>query len=202
MSGLRRTASTFPSQDGVRIGPWLERYAGMVLEGLAIVEIGCWLGAGTAYLALGAMQSGAPIHTYDRWTVSADEKVKAGHFGMRIAVGDDTLARVQRMLSSFPVAIEYHQGDIRKAKWDGKPIGLYVDDATKVAPIWSHAMNTFKPSFVPENTHLILMDYHFDEKAGPKYAAQKRYMAEHKQEFELIEDRLGGSHAAVFRYIG
>jgi len=201
MKDLRAYAKTFASQGGVEIGEWLEAYAAAVVKGAAIVEVGCWLGAGTAQLALGAMESGAPIHVYDRWMATAAETEKAAAYGIHLALGENTLARVQTALSPFDVEINYHRGDIREAKWPGYPIGLYVDDATKIEPIWQHAMTIFRPHFVP-GAILVLQDFHFDEKGGEQYGAQKKYMAEHGEEFELFADRMGGTTAAAFRYLG
>ena len=199
---LRERAARLPSQGGVEIGAWLERYAAGVPIGSAIVEVGCWLGAGTAYLALGAMRHGTEIHVYDRWRVVGDEPEKALRWGIELREHEDTLPLVKNLLAPFPALIRYHKGDVRQARWANRPIGLYVDDATKVEPIWAHATRTFFPSFIPGETILVLMDYHFDEKAGPKYGAQKRWMAAQEKRFELIEERMGGTTSAVFRYVG
>lgn len=215
-SDLHAYAKTFPSQGGVEIGPWLEKYASEVPRGSAIVEVGSWLGAGTAYLALGAMQNGAEIHVYDRFfCVSEEEKTKAARFGIDLLVGENTLPRVQGFLARFPAKIHYHKGSIKKGSlpksfvWPSLPIGLYVDDATKIEPIWSHAMSVFKPHFIPGKTILVLMDYHFDlvvreqgKTNWQNYSAQRSYMAKHASEFELVEDRIGGTTAAVWRYLG
>ena len=195
-------ARTFPSQGGVEIGQWLEKYASEVPKGSAIVEVGCWLGAGTAHLALGAMYSGAPIHCYDRWTATEQEVAKAERFGVNLWEGQDTLPLVMKNLDRFDAEIHYHKGSIKELAWKGQPIGLYVDDATKIEPLWLHAMDVFGPHFVPRETYLILMDFRFYEKAGDKYAAQRDYMAEHSQSFQLIEDRLADTSAALFKYNG
>lgn len=199
---LRSYAKTFPSQGGAEIGEWLEAYASVVPKGLAIVELGCWLGAGTAQLALGAQESGAPIHVYDRWMASTKEVLKAHTYGVELPLGGNTLPRVEQALEPFGVDITYHRGDLRLAQWYGGPIGLYVDDATKIETIWRRAMDVFGPHFVSHETILVLMDYYFFEKAGDAYAAQKRYMAEHVDSFELLAERMGGTTAAIFRFLG
>ena len=198
---FRSYAKSFPSQGGAEIGDWLEAYATNVPKGATIVEAGCWLGAGTAALALGALESGAPIHVYDRWCATSAEVEKAAAYGIELAYGQNTLARVQMALDCFAVDIYYHRGDLRQARWGGYPIGLYVDDATKIAPIWQRAMDIFRPHFIP-GAVLVLMDFHFDEKGGWQYAAQKQYMAENAQSFEMIADRMGGTTAAAFRCSG
>ena len=195
-------ARTLPSQGGVEIGAWLEKYASQCPKGSAIVEVGCWLGAGTAHLALGSMYSGAPVHAYDRWMATEQEVAKAERFGVDLWPGQDTLPLVMKNLDRFDTEIHYHKGSIKSMAWKEQPIGLYVDDATKIEPLWLHAMEVFRPHFIPRETYLILMDYNFDEKAGEKYAAQKRYMQQHASEYALIEDRLSDTSAALFRYLG
>lgn len=199
---LRALAQTFPSQGGVEIGPWLERLAAHVPPGAAIVEVGSWLGAGTAQLALGAMISKAPIHVYDRFQASAEEVEKAARFGVELMVGMDTLPLVMDNLAPFPGDFTFHKSSIKFMQWDQTPIGLYVDDATKVEPLWLQAMAVFKPHFIPGKTHLVLMDYFFFEKAGPKYAAQYDFMKAHTNSFKLLEERLAGTTAATFLYLG
>ena len=202
---LRDYAKTFPSQGGVEIGPWLEKYASEVPEGSAIVELGSWLGGGTAYLALGAMKSKAEIHVYDRFVcASEEEQEKAAKFGVKLALGEDTLPRVMTALIKFGVGVHYTKNSFKPAipvKWDDTRIGLYVDDLTKVELLWSHAMKTFRPHFIPGKTILVLMDYFFYEEKGHNYASQARYMQQRANEFEMIEERLAGTTAAVFRYV-
>jgi hypothetical protein len=201
---LKEHAKCFAQQGGVDIGPWLERYAGEVEAGEAIVELGCWLGAGTAHLALGAMKSGAPIYTYDRFVcINEEERGKAEKFGLQFKIGQDTLPYVRGMLKPFPTAIHYCKGTYRSEfPWVKQRIGLYVDDLTKTDDRWLPAMKAFLPFFIPGKTHLFLMDYHFDESAGPKYAAQKRYIAANASKFELIAERMGATTTALFRYLG
>lgn len=209
MDDLREYARTFPSQGGVEIGSWLERYAAEVPEGSSIVEFGCWLGAGTAWLALGATQSGAEIHVYDRFfCVNDEEKRKAAKFGIDLLVGEDTLLRVERSLERFSVRIHFHKGSIGKRSlpqslsWSGQPIGLYVDDASKTN--WETVIAKMKPRFIKGKTVLVLMDFYFREEYGDtdRYAVQRRYMKAHASEYEFMEERMGGTSVAVFRYLG
>lgn len=212
VSDLRAYARTLPSQGGVEIGPILEQLAADVPPTAAIVEVGCWLGAGTAHLALGAKSSGVAIHVYDRWRATVAEIKKAKSYGIELRSLMDTLPMVRASLEPFDANIHYHQGDIRQAAWGTQPIGLYVDDATKVESLWLPAMRLFSPHFIPQKTHLVLMDYHFDEKFGTapqypleqreNYAAQKRYMQQFADSFELVADRPGGTSTAVFRFLG
>lgn len=186
-----------PSMGGAKIGPVLTRLAEQVDAGRSIVEIGTWLGAGAAHLA-----GHAPLCCYDRWRANGDQVRKARRFGVTLEAGQDTLPIARAMLGPLADGICFHQGEIQRAEWHGRPIGLYVDDACKTAGMWKRAMKTFGPSFVPGETVLVLMDYHYDEKGGPGFRAQKRYVRHHAGAFTCLAERLGDGSTAVFRFEG
>lgn len=198
---LIEAANALPSMGGREIGPELRRLASSVLPGQSILEVGCWLGAGTAHLALGARASGAPIHVYDRFKASADEVDKARRLvGLDLEEGQDTLPLVQENLARFEANIHWHRGDLRRARWVGGPIGLWVDDASKLPKVWAKSVGTFLPH-VPVGGHIVLMDYYFYEKAGRKYQCQENYMEHRARDFELISERPGGTTTAIFRRV-
>ena len=116
-------ADRIPSMGGTRIGPLLRELARGAPAGTSIVEVGSWLGAGTAQLALGITErSGAgdvSLHSYDRWQTTRTEVQKAWRWGLRLAVGEDTLPSVRRTLDQIGVPVEFHQGDLAQAAWEG-----------------------------------------------------------------------------------
>lgn len=194
-------AQSLPSMGGREIGETLMRLAADIPEpGQAIVEVGCWLGSGTAHLAIGARQSGAPIHVYDRWTATGAEVEKAARFGVTLEKGGDTLPRVRENLEPFGSDITYHKGNLRHATWHGQPIGLYVDDASKQPDSWRHVTRTFLPH-IPVGGFLVLMDFYFFEKAGPQYKAQWRWMVGQKERFKCWGDHVEGTTAAIFERV-
>lgn len=182
---------------GVEIGSLLERLASEVPAGRAIVEVGCWLGAGTAHLALGARKSRAPIHVFDRWRARSAEVRHAARFGVGLTEGQNTLPMVMDSLRPFGVAIRFQRCDIRRARWRGGKIGLYVDDASKAERVWRHSASMFL-SRVPVGGIAVLMDFHF---RADDPLPQVRYMTERAGRWQMIEDRPGGTTAAVFRRI-
>ena len=195
--GFTALADRIPEMGGRAIGPWLREWAALCRTG-AIVEVGCWLGAGTAQLAIGARVSGAEIHVYDRWQARRSEVRKAYELaGIRLTPGEDTLPRVRETLAPFDVPIHFHQGLIQRATWHGAPIGLYVDDASKQAATFAYMRAAFWPCLV-EGAVLVLMDYHFHEKAGPRYLAQRQFMEAHTERYTMVGDHLGGTSAAAF----
>ena len=66
---LYAMANRIPSMGGREIGPVLRNLARHAPAGTSIVEVGTWLGAGTAQLALGIRERARPsevaLHCYD-----------------------------------------------------------------------------------------------------------------------------------------
>lgn len=201
LSDLEIYASAFPEMGGTRIGPWLRRWAAECDTN--IVELGAWLGAGTAQLCLGAKSSSAVVHTYDRWTATQDEVKKAEEYGINLEVGEYTLPRVRHWLAPFDVDIRFHEGSLYEWSPPHGPIGLYVDDAGKMRRPFNYKMETFLPHCT-DGCVLVLMDFwYFKKFSGVKrwlHQYQYRYMGRNRRHFECVADQLTpGSSAAVFR---
>jgi hypothetical protein len=136
---LERHAAAIPSMGGRQIGVILRNLARTAPADTAIVELGAWLGSGTAQLALGLRdrsENRVSIHCFDRFTVLECDVRKAKLEGVKLAVGQPTLPIVQETLEPFGVPITFTQGDLRNAKWSGPPISVYIDDATKTAMLF------------------------------------------------------------------
>lgn len=164
-----------------KIALWLTEYAAAVPGSQAIVEVGAWLGAGTRYL----VRERGPLYVYDRFEASLSEVEKAAKFGVMLTFGQDTLPWVKGRL---PEGIHFVKGDLQHSRYDGPPIGLYVDDASKSEKLWSRSMRTFEPHFV-KGTVIVLMDYHY-----PPCRAQRDYA----RKWNLKVPHLPGVSAAVF----
>jgi len=204
---LFEVATRIPSMGGMEIGPALRDFARAVRSNTAIVEVGCWLGAGTAQLALGVLENDEPtgirIHCYDRWAANAAEVEKAQRWGLNLSEGDDLLPHTKRMLQPFAVPIEFHQGDIRSTVWDGGPISLYVDDASKKPKLFYHSLLTFAPMWVPGDTVIFFMDFNIWKTSGdPEHRCQKEFIEAYPKSFEQIHHPGVSSdpEVAVFRY--
>ena len=197
-AALEAIALSIPHMGARSIGNSLRTWAAES-KNTNIVEAGCWLGAGTAFLALGAMESGSEIHAYDRWHANHSEVEKAQAFGIKLRPGENTLPRVRATLKPFPVRITFHRGSIAGAEWTFGPIGVYVDDASKRAQAFRRAREIFWPSLT-DGAVIVLMDYHHYEKWGDAYRAQHDYITGHSDQFTLIEERMAGTAAAAFRY--
>ena len=206
LAELEKRAALFPSMGGKEIGPFLRGLARNAPVNTAIVEVGSWLGAGTAQLALGlrerAADQSATVHTYDRWIATKPEAEKAAQkANIRFSPNQDTLPWVMEALRPFGVGIKFIKGDIAVVEWAGGPISVYVDDAAKAPARFFHVLRTFGPAWIPGVTVLVLMDYHYWEKTGSEeHKCQKYFIDAHPEHFTQIEDFRRASNAAfVYR---
>jgi len=198
---LFRFADQFPSMGGKQIGPFLRDLARNAPPNTAIVEVGSWLGAGTAQLAAGVRLRGdgpsVSIFSYDRWIASKSEIVKAEKAQARFQEGEDTLPWVRERLARFGVPITFVKGDIGAISWNGQPVSVYVDDAAKSPKYFYSVLRTFGPSWIPGVTVLVLMDYHYWEKTGSEdHKCQKFFIEGHADYFSPVEGFRRGSNAA------
>ena len=194
---LEEYANTIPSMGGTKLGPFLDHIIEEVEPRSSIVEVGSWLGAGTAQIALSLFkkkkQEDVEIHVYDRWQATASEVAKSNVFiNSNINVGDDTLVWVKDKLQPFDVKINFHKGDISDIEWKGGPISIYIDDAAKSPDNFFHILKTFGPSWIPGKTVLILMDFYmWKKKFIGKFNGQKcqtDFVSKYSDYFKKIED--------------
>ena len=201
---LEQLAATIPSMGGREIGPFLRKRAARVLTGEAIVELGCWLGAGTAQMALGVLDSKqrVQIHSYDYFKTRGSECEKAAAGGLILRKHENTESLVRSWLEPFRINLELHKGDIADTKWCGFPIALYVDDACKRKPAFLRALRTFAPWWITDRTVIVLMDYYYFLK-NPDRALRFQYefVKSHPQCFRQIW-RSAEYSVAAFRYTG
>lgn len=154
-----------------------------------VVECGPWLGASTAIIAA-HLGRPAAIHSYDYFKARPGEVTKAAAQGLTLQVGQDTQPIFECHLAKYP-NVTAHKGSILKASWNGEPVELYVDDASKVGPVFHHAMRTFGPSFIPGLTKLVLLDFNWlDEHFGNQkvYQYQHAFMDLYRAHFRRVLD--------------
>jgi hypothetical protein len=202
MDELERRAAQIPSMGGKEIGTFLRAAAREASPNSVIVEVGSWLGAGTAQLALGVRErkgnGTVRIQCYDRWVATKQEVVKAASNGVpNLHAGQDTLPWVMDTLRPFDVPISFVKGDLEDATWDGEPISIYLDDAAKIPKKFYHVLRTFGPAWVPGVTRLILMDYHYWKKTGvAEHRCQTNFVENYREHFEPVVEFRRGSNAA------
>jgi hypothetical protein len=121
----------------------------------AIVELGAWMGASTAYIAAGVRDSGAPIkaHVYDQFISKAGhiEKVKAFYDkqGIDAVPVGPSLEAFKDNLGPLMQFVEPHQGKIEQMQWGKEPIALLVTDAPKRVPAISAVLTKLRYALRP-----------------------------------------------------
>lgn len=205
--------SEIPEMGGRRIGGFLREWAKSAPANTNIVELGTWLGAGTAQMATGLQSRGDDhgirIHTFDSFKISASSAEKAKAQGVIFNEGDDTLPWVRDALKSYAPLVEFHKGMIdEQTTWNGEPISLYVDDATKYPYPFYLCLKKFGPSWIPGKTIVVLMDalIYLKKKDLPaKNLADLRiqhdFVTERPNSFTAIEG-FQDTSVAAYRYEG
>jgi hypothetical protein len=208
LARLEAAAQAIPSMNTPFASRLLRSLAREAPEGMAIVEVGTWLGSGTAQLALGVSERGdpVPIHSYDRFHADESEARRAVARGLEIAPESDTRPVVERLLKDFPAEIHLHKQDIFGIRWTGGPIGLYVDDAAKRPSAFYHVLETFAPFWVPGRTVVVLQDFDYWKKLSSprsrrRYRVQRDFVERHPECFtHLPFEELSESSMAIFLY--
>lgn len=208
MSNLERVAASIPSMNTPFAKTLLRGFARSSPDGTAIVEVGTWLGSGTAHLALGVSERErpVPIHSYDRFQADRSEAKKAASWGLDIEPSSDTQPVVETLLQDFPAEIHLRKGDLFGIRWDNGPIGLYVDDAAKRPSAFYQMLEVFAPFWVPGQTIIVLQDFNYWRKLSStrsrrRYRVQRDFVERHAECFtELRYDELEETSVAVFRY--
>jgi hypothetical protein len=120
----------------------------------AIVELGAWMGASTAYIAAGMRDSGGgKAHVYDQFMS------KPGHIGKVKAFYDKqgidavpvgpSLEAFKANLGPLMEFVEPHQGKIEQMQWGDEPIALLVTDAPKRVPAVSAVLTKLRDALQP-----------------------------------------------------
>ena len=213
LTALEALADQIPHMGGRLMGPFLRQLAREAPGDSAIVELGAWLGAGTAQFAIGIRERARQdlqLHVYDNFATSRSSAEKANRQGYTdLREGDDTLARVTETLRPFGVPVNFTQGMLGPdTRWSGMPISVYSDDASKYAHTFFACLKVFAPSWIVGTTVLVLMDYNlFRMKTDlppnrlESMRAQYDFMTSHPDKFEEMATGMPYRTAAAFRYV-
>ncbi len=194
LDSLATRVEKFPSMGGMEIGPFLQQIGRSVPASSAVVEVGVWLGAGTAQLCHGVAERRSrgeetpSIHCYDRWSASRTEVAKAAIADVRLTKGDDTLPWVIDALRPFGAEVYFHKGDLDFLEWTHGPVGAFILDAAKGPRQFVNMIRTFGPSWIPEETLVVLMDYHYHKMCGNEsFACQERFIEANSDHFSQVD---------------
>lgn len=122
----------------------------------AVIELGAWLGASSAWIAAAMRDSGtgSKAHIYDRFLSKPGHASKVRNWldshapDAPMPMGD-CFDQFRANLGPLMDHVEAHQGEIDAIKWTGGPISLIVNDAPKRIPQISTMLTTFGPSLRP-----------------------------------------------------
>ncbi len=135
-----------------------ECYYRLVSEGVgkgAIVELGAWLGASTAYIASAIRDSGSDqkAQVYDKFQSKPGHAQKVKTFyakkGIEAMPIGPCLLDFQKNLGPLMGHVETHPGQIENLKWKGGPISVLITDAPKRVPQISSVLTKFKDALQP-----------------------------------------------------
>ena len=193
-------ADQIPAYSGTQSLVSLARLAAQTAGGTSIVQVGVWLGASSAQLALGARRrrklGTVALHCYDSWTVTSTDVQRAAWWGVSLSEGESLLPRTQQLLHPFGVEIEF-QAAFRDAVWEKDPISLYVDDMRRSPGLFWQALEIFCPYWIPGKTVLVFLNYDRDCQKGAERCTYQEHLVESNPEsFEVLYEEGPG----VFRY--
>jgi hypothetical protein len=121
----------------------------------AIVELGAWLGASTAYIAAGIRDSGVDtkVLVYDKFESKPGHIAKVRAFYDRrgidaVPVGP-SLQAFRDNLGPLMQFVSPHQCQIETIRWPGEPIALLVTDAPKRVPAISAVLMALRDALQP-----------------------------------------------------
>ena len=121
----------------------------------AIVELGAWLGASTAYIAAGIRDSGVDTRAqvYDKFQSKPGHAAKVAAFyearGLDKVPMGPCLEDFLRNLGPLIEYVEPHPGQIEDMRWSGEPIAVLITDAPKRVPAISAVLTKLGPSLHP-----------------------------------------------------
>ena len=141
-------------------------YAGRLFTAQGdIVELGCWVGALTAALAMGLRENPRPaarsrrLHAYDffQWTYELDPR---GTSASTSAEPAPLLRELfDRATSPWRDLIELHEGDLLELGWPGEEIEMLVVDAMKSWRLADGIPRRFFSHLIPGTSLVLHQDF-------------------------------------------
>ena len=121
----------------------------------AVIELGAWMGASTAYIASGIRDSGVKRHAwvYDKFQSKPGHIRKVKEFYSKRNINKapigPCLLSFQQNLGPLMDYVEPIQGQIENIRWDDQRIALLVTDAPKRVPQISPVLTTLRKGLQP-----------------------------------------------------
>jgi len=113
----------------------------------AVVELGAWLGAATAYIAAGIRDAGVATRAqvFDRfiWKPASHDKKAGG------PIGRPPLEALTVNLGPLMAHVDARAAEIARMSWTGGRVAVLICDAPKRIPAIAHVLATFAPALQP-----------------------------------------------------
>ncbi|MEI4486944.1 hypothetical protein V8J36_12160 [Frigidibacter sp. MR17.14] len=145
-----------------------------------VVDLGCFAGGSTAWLATGHAAAGHPglVHAFDFFTVSEDLKAALLYpAGIAPFKGEDMLALSRALLEPWDARVTFHRGNLLAKRWPAEdPVEILVIDAAKSTALADHIARQFFPALIPGRSVVVQQD--FLHRVQPWLPAQMELFAE------------------------
>ncbi len=130
-----------------------------------IVELGCWLGAGTIALAQGLVQSAQTpeplIHSYDIfiWENSMSAFLQGRALDRPLNTNDSFLEQYLQEIKPCQDWVKVHAGDLLLETWEEGAIEFLFVDAMKSWELSGHIVRQFFTALVPGKSTVFHQDF-------------------------------------------
>jgi hypothetical protein len=120
-----------------------------------VVELGAWLGAGSAWIAAGVRDSGVDrkAKVYDRFEAKGNHAVKVEHWrknhGVNEVAEGTPLEQFRINLGPLLQYVEPTRAEIGGIKWSGGPVSVLICDAPKRVREISAVLTAFRKALQP-----------------------------------------------------
>jgi hypothetical protein len=202
-SKIKKMIEKIPSMGGRQLGDDFDKYVCAMPNGLSIVEMGAWLGAGTAQIALAMYKHEKNLSTLyccDLFFAHGKEADKAKNQGVNLESHQDTLPVIKDHLKELSkyVKIEFHKGNVSTYKHAGEKIGIFILDCTKKNPSFTNLITRMEKHFIKGQTIVFFMDYYYFKKTKDKgHECQKDYV-ERTKKYTLLKGQESKVHGEFF----
>lgn len=204
---LESIAEKIPSMGGKELGPLFDKYISEMDNGLNVVEIGAWLGAGTSQIALAMYRHEknlSSFYIFDRFKITKSEKEKALNQGLKIKAGTDSLPYVKKTLAPFSkvVNMSFKKTNAHEAKYKGaSQIGVFVLDTAKRGEQFDAVMKHFQKYFIKGKTICFFMDYYYYLHKEDEALKHQKEAIEQSGKYEEL-DTMKKLSISIQRYTG
>lgn len=128
-----------------------------------MVDLGCFVGGSTAYLAAGARacrRGLTPrVSAYDQFRASPKVKERQLYAkGIAPFDGHDILPLAKALLAPWSDDVELHKGRIEETTWRGGAISLLILDASKTSGTMDQMAEIFFPHLIPGVSVIVQQD--------------------------------------------